>query len=248
MHVQLREANDAFRLKALRGQNVRTRGPTGKIIDGPLSEPAVVSLSNQQTSRDYPSLQATAVKAEVTTETIHTDLPEPRALARSIISILETAKLAEEPAAEPAGPSEPPGQLLLGRDEFIELNSNSGPSATVTLQGEVSVPISGSDASSNEPKHGETILLDGNGTKIVFDASRSKWQVFDVTGMEHHAKSSKEEAIAFAESLPTPSLMSHVGTDQPPEPTRTDYAAPVGRHDQRLLQPRGPQIIRRAPR
>ena len=121
---QARESIWDYVIKGLTGQPVKSRGPTGKQISQPLSEDNQVKLLQTAWRKLEPDLNATAIKADVTTETIHTDPPEPRQLARSILSILETAKLADETATEPAPAPAPPAQLLLGRDDIIEIEAH----------------------------------------------------------------------------------------------------------------------------
>ncbi len=97
-----RESIWDYVIKGLTGQPMKSRGPTGKSISQPLSEDNQVKLLQTAWRKLELDLIATAIKADVTTETIHKAPPEPRQLARSILSILETAKLADETGGESA--------------------------------------------------------------------------------------------------------------------------------------------------
>ncbi len=120
-----RESIWDYVIRGLTGQPVKSRGPTGKQISQPLSEDNQVKLLQTAWRKLEPDLNATAIRADVTTETIYAEPPEPRQLARSILTILETAKLADEPVSEPAPAPAQPAQLLLGRDDIIELQATT---------------------------------------------------------------------------------------------------------------------------
>jgi len=142
-------ATDTWALKVLGGDNIKQAGKTGKQFWGPASVEVQESVARSWWNRRRPTLSAQHVQSQV--ETIHREPAEPRELARSVLSILEHARIADEPPiAEPA-PSwpEPPAQLLIGRDDIIELtaNSDAGPSTSQALNGE-GVGVTGSVPSS----------------------------------------------------------------------------------------------------
>ncbi len=116
-------------VKGLSGQAVKSRGPTGKQISQPLTEDNQIRLLQTAWRKLEPDLNATAVSADIRSETIHTEPKDPRQVARAVLNVLEHAKLAEQaehPVAEPfADPHPQPHQLLLGRDAVIELQANS---------------------------------------------------------------------------------------------------------------------------
>ena len=116
----------------LSGKPVAQCGPTGKVVSKPLTADNQVKLLQTAWRKLEPDLNATAVKADITTEHVSKDPADPRQVARAVLSVLEHAKLAEEPIAEPfADPRPQPHQLLLGRDAVIELQANSDqPSST----------------------------------------------------------------------------------------------------------------------
>lgn len=86
-----------------------------------------------------PTLQASAVKAEVDTSAPIPGNVSNRDVARSILSILENAKLEDELHPRPQPPPIPQPQLLLGRDDVIEVSAGqpeTAPSAPVGLHGD----------------------------------------------------------------------------------------------------------------
>ncbi len=57
-------------------------------------------------------------------------------------------------------------------------------------------------------------MFGDNGAEIIFDATRKKWAIYDVHGMLHGWRRSKDEATELAEPLPGPGLLSCGGPDQ----------------------------------
>ncbi len=248
----------------------RVSGPMGKTITRIRNSDEFKHALTVVGNKCLPDQKATQVMADVRSEVSYKEPPTIRELGRAVLSvtnILRTAKLSDETEVDAEPTPAPQGQLLLGRDDVIELQASDPPfSAPAAAQGEAPVGSSGSEpgvpSSSSEqpggvagqeaapsvPEHDETILFDENGAKIVFDATRTKWEVIDVHDMRHAWKRSKEEAVALAERLPNkPSLKSHSGPDQP-RPPQTDYAAPVGRSDQMpSAVHHAPKVMRRRP-
>ena len=126
---QLDLASDALALDVISGKPIQQYGKTGKAFTGPAALGLRQRFAEVWWNRRRPTLTATQVRADVTTETIHKDPPHPRDLARSVLSVLNHAVLAEkeeQAAAEPT-PSPPEnGQLLLTRDDVIELRAIDG--------------------------------------------------------------------------------------------------------------------------
>lgn len=145
----------SYVVKGLSGQAVKSRGPTGKAISQPLTEDNQIRLLQTAWRKLEPDLNATAVSADIRSEHVKREPAEPRELARSVLSILEHARLADEsPIAEPFEDNRPaPHQLLLGRDSVIEIqataNSDAGTSSqALSTGGGVGVTGSASSPSS----------------------------------------------------------------------------------------------------
>lgn len=237
-------------LSILNGEPQLTSGPTGKDRwMRPTIDHKIKAMENSL-KKVLPDLSATAVTGlgeQVPGQTVDNSPDGRRKLARVILGHLSAAELAPEPEEEPPAPPSRPGPLLLERSPIIEVSYQNAPSPGVseTLAasgGEASVDAVSSPPDA-EPTHGERIVLDSNGAEIAFDTERGKWQVLGFDGTCHTWKRSKAEAIAKAQSLPGPSLMSSPGRDHPRDPI--DY---MGQPEQRPFAPRGPRVLRRAPR
>ena len=141
----------------------------------------------------------------------------------SVLTVLEHAKLADKPSDPAASPA--PGQLLLGRDDVIEIAASDPRGVTaVALQGEASghaelldaapdrngaareASSDHADASpeSNDGADGERTIFD-NGAEVIYDA------VLDSGGELHGYRRSRALAETFAATLPGPTAMTAVG-------------------------------------
>jgi len=121
--------------RGITGQSVAMGGPTGKSINRPLSEQSQLKLWETIGRKLQPDLSAQAVKAEV--EHVEREPVHPRDLARSVLNILQRAKV---DGPEPQSPPVPPAPLLLTRDVVIETVSagqpEAAPSTPVGLHGD----------------------------------------------------------------------------------------------------------------
>jgi len=201
------------------GLPVDMGGPTGRSIKRPLSEQSQLKLWETIGRKLQPDLSAQAIKAAVTTETIHTEPADPREVAKGIITILKTAKLADEPVSEPAPAPAPPAQLLIGRDDIIEIEAHQVCDATTgVLSPRASGPADG--------------LPPTAGLGVRPDA---------ISHLENGRTLSLENGAAV--SIPATSkggvAVSSISATSPHE-ARADNRAHVARHE--------PKVIRRAPR
>jgi len=120
--------------RGITGQSVAMGGPTGKSINRPLSEQSQLKLWETIGRKLQPDLSAQAVQAQVETISAETEPPSNRDLARSVLSILQKAKV-----DEPTPPPIPCGQLLIGREDVIEVSAGqpeAAPLAPVGLHGD----------------------------------------------------------------------------------------------------------------
>lgn len=137
---QARDSIWSYVIRGLTGQAVKSRGPTGKAISQPLSEDNQVRLLQTAWKKLEPDLNATAIKAEVTSETTYTKPRTIRDQARAVLHLFEHAKLEEEKHAPPPPPPEPayepePAQLLLTRDKIIDITPTNFAGQPVTATG-----------------------------------------------------------------------------------------------------------------
>lgn len=145
-------------IRGLNGDPVQQSGPTGKQISRPLTQDNQVRLLTTAWKKLEPDLSAHAVQQQVedvTQKLESKDIP-PRDLARSVLSILQTAEVKETP--------KPPAQeqLLIGRDVIIE---NPSPPTIGTRQtgwqdiegkGEASDLLSASSCSESEERSSDS--------------------------------------------------------------------------------------------
>lgn len=149
--------------RGITGQPVNMGGSTGKCIKKPLSEQSQIRLWETIGRKLTPDLSAQAVKAEVETVTRDSDVDDGmlRNFSRAALhdateraakgdpeaaTFLELVKAKREAMEKEAArqqaecPSPPPhGQLLLGRDDVIEVSAGqpeAAPSAPVGLHGD----------------------------------------------------------------------------------------------------------------
>jgi len=210
---QLDTASDELALAVISGTPIEQYGATGKAYTAPAALSLRQKFAEVWWNRRRPTLVASQIKAEVKTEVLHQDPPEPRDVARAVLSILEHAKLADEAVAEPTQP----GQLLIGRDRVIEL-SVSDELVSVTapaLKDEVPGGMGRHESEASSPTNGST-------STTADPSSRT-------------AASVPSGGASMAAAPPLPD-------------THTDYAAHVGRPDQRAFGPKPPTVLRRRPR
>ena len=135
----------------LDGKPLQVSGPTGKPQRRIATMDEKISVLRMVGGKVMADLQSSTLKAEVE---VHKERAEPRELARAVLGIFNSAKLAEEaehPIAEPSfeDPRPAPAQLLLGRDAYIETNSASDqPSTTAAALNGGGSGVSGSGPSS----------------------------------------------------------------------------------------------------
>ncbi len=118
---QVLPAIHKFVIDGLSGQPVKSAGPTGKPVTVPLTQDNQVKLAVAAWKKYEADLNATAIKADVVTEDVTPQKHDRRQVARSILSLLQSAKLDEAP--EVPAPPPPVTQKLLTRDPVIEINS-----------------------------------------------------------------------------------------------------------------------------
>ena len=226
---QLDSASDALALAVISGEPIHQYGATGKAYTAPANLSLRQKFAEVWWNRRRPTLVASQIKAEVKSEVIRTDPPDPRSLARSVLTVLEHAKLADKPSDPAASPA--PGQLLLGRDDVIEIAASDPRGVTaVALQGEASghaelldaapdrngaareASSDHADASpeSNDGADGERTIFD-NGAEVIYDAELGKFAVLDSGGELHGYRRSRALAETFAATLPGPAAMTAVG-------------------------------------
>ncbi len=174
IELRLDIASDELALAVISGEPIHQYGTTGKAFTAPANLSLRQKFAEVWWNRRRPTLTAAHVKAEVTTE--HREPAEPRELARSVLSILEHARLADErPIAEPfVDPRPAPHQLLLGRDAVIELqattNSDAGRSISPALNGGSGVSGSGSPSLSTNtspPTTSQGDVSDGEAYRLA---------------------------------------------------------------------------------
>lgn len=256
----------------LKGEAVLCGGPTGKAVKRRPTLDQQIRVLDVALRKCVPDLSAVALSGDADNP-VAVEHSSPRDLARSVLTILETARLeAEEPAPEP-----PPHHalLMIERQKIIGLNAvsdaatNGSPSQGEAsgISGSLGVSPVGSPAARpgggvgepdaagddavapapSEPQHGERVLLNENGAEVVYAVQRSKWAVHDHLGKLHAWRRGKQEALEFAEQLLAPSLKSNAGPDQPSP--REDVWELNSRRDARPFSThRPPKVLRRAPR
>jgi hypothetical protein len=229
IELRLDAASDELALAVISGEPIHQYGTTGKAFTAPANLSLRQKFAEVWWNRRRPTLTATAVKADVTTEHVKTEPKDPRQVARAVLTVLEHAKLADEPSDPAAWPA--PGQLLLGRDDVIEIAASDPRGVTAAaLQGEASghaelldaapdrngaareASSDHADASpeSNDGADGERTIFD-NGAEVIYDAELGKFAVLDSGGELHGYRRSRALAETFAAILPAPAAMTAVG-------------------------------------
>ena len=117
IELRLDIASDELALAVISGEPIHQYGTTGKAFTAPANLSLRQKFAEVWWNRRRPTLTATAVKADITTEHVNAEPSDPRQVARAVLSVLEHAKLAEQaehPVTEPfADPRPQPHQLLL---------------------------------------------------------------------------------------------------------------------------------------
>ncbi len=235
IELRLDLASDELALAVISGEPIHQYGTTGKAFTAPANLSLRQKFAEVWWNRRRPTLTATAVRADIVSEHVHREPAEPRELARAVLGILETARLADEPPIAEPTPSwpEPPETLLLTRDDIIEISASdrSGPSTpTAALPG--------------EPRDGDRIDVDENGAHIRFHEATKKWQVLDNLNIPHAWKPTREKALEFARTLPK---SSGVPQSDPYGPAEVGLYGDE-RRDNRATMPGKSKIVRRMPR
>ena len=107
IEMKLDEASDALALQVISGEPILQHGATGKSFTAPAALSIRQRFASEWWNRRRPTLTATAVKADITTEHVNAEPSDPRQVARAVLSVLEHAKLAEQaehPIAEHVDP------------------------------------------------------------------------------------------------------------------------------------------------